>query len=259
MVTQAIDDPPLTQSDSRMENARFQPKKHQINVVGSFGGVHDLLKTARFTALESCDIVEIRLDLLVAGKTDVQSKPWKHLAPAPMLFTARRIEEGGGIALDAKTRIGLLLEVLDECALIDIEVASIPEMKPLLEELARLRIPWIASYHDFTALPSRSVLDQAVADAASAGAAAFKTAARLHTPGDLTQLAEFQLADHPLPVATMGMGPLAPVSRLLCAQCGSVLNYGYLGDTSTAPGQWDCALLKLAISRLAPFERGDSN
>jgi 3-dehydroquinate dehydratase-1 len=51
----------------------------------------------------------------------------------------------------------------------------------------------------------------------------------------------------------MGMGPLAPVSRLLCAQCGSVLNYGFLGETATAPGQWDSALLKTAIARLAPF------
>jgi 3-dehydroquinate dehydratase-1 len=51
----------------------------------------------------------------------------------------------------------------------------------------------------------------------------------------------------------MGMGVLAPVSRLLCAQCGSVLNYGFLGETPTAPGQWDSALLKQAISRLAPF------
>jgi 3-dehydroquinate dehydratase-1 len=49
----------------------------------------------------------------------------------------------------------------------------------------------------------------------------------------------------------MGMGPLAPVSRLLCAQCGSVLNYGYLGKTATAPGQWDAAFLKQAIGRLA--------
>ncbi len=67
---------------------------------------------------------------------------------------------------------------------------------------------------------------------------------------DLARLAEFQLADHGLPVATMGMGPLAAVSRLLCAQCGSVLNYGHLGITATAPGQWDAALLQQALARL---------
>jgi len=81
----------------------------------------------------------------------------------------------------------------------------------------------------------------------------FKAAARLHAPADLARLAEFQLADHGLPVATMGMGPLAAVSRLLCAQCGSVLNYGYLGHSATAPGQWDAALLQHTLARLVPL------
>ena len=84
-------------------------------------------------------------------------------------------------------------------------------------------------------------------------ASAFKAAAMLHSPADVSELAAFQLADHGLPVSTMGMGPLAPVSRLLCAQCGSVLNYGYLGSSPTAPGQWDAAFLKQAIARLSSF------
>ena len=48
----------------------------------------------------------------------------------------------------------------------------------------------------------------------------------------------------------MGMGVLAPVSRLLCAQSGSLLNYGYIGQTLTAPGQWDSLRLKQAIANL---------
>lgn len=236
-----------------MEVPQFWPKKHQIKIVGSFGSVKDLEKITRFSLFESCDLAEIRLDLLLAEGTDLHFKPWKHLTPAALLFTARRVEEGGGLTLDAKTRSALLLEVLDECALIDIEVASIGEMKPLLEKLAERQIPWIASYHDFIQLPSPAALHHALRQATDAGAAVFKVAARLQSPADLARLAEFQLADHSIPVATMGMGPLAAVSRLLCAQSGSVLNFGFLGDTSTAPGQWDCALLKLAISRLAPF------
>jgi len=237
-----------------MEHARFQLTNRRINIVGSFGSINALQKTARFSVFESCDIAEIRLDLLVADGANVASKPWKHLTPAPLLFTARRVEEGGGLAMDAKTRSSLLLQVLDESALIDIEVASISEMKPLLDELRRLGIPWIASYHDFDRLPSRETMLEAAERAASAGAAAFKAAARLNSPADLARLAEFQLEDHPIPVATMGMGPLGAVSRLLCAQSGSVLNYGYLGETATAPGQWDSASLKITIARLSPVE-----
>ncbi|MNL80502.1 3-dehydroquinate dehydratase [compost metagenome] len=82
----------------------------------------------------------------------------------------------------------------------------------------------------------------------------FKAAARLATPSDIARLADFQLADHGLHIATMGMGPLAPVSRLLCAQSGSVLNYGFIGETPTAPGQWSADFLGGAVRKLAPFK-----
>jgi 3-dehydroquinate dehydratase-1 len=92
-----------------------------------------------------------------------------------------------------------------------------------------------------------------VSIALAAGAAVFKVAARVHSPSDVSALAGFQVLDHGLPVATMGMGPLAPVSRLMCAQYGSVLNYGYLGSVPTAPGQWSGARLKEAIAALEPI------
>ncbi len=223
------------------------------NVVGSFGGTDDLRDAKAASVKAVCDLAEIRLDLLMADSGDVQTSPWRHLENSPLLFTARRIEEGGALALNAAQRMNLLEGVLDEASLIDIEVASIREMMPLVEKLAARGIPWIASFHDFQKLPDPQVLADAVKQALDAGARVFKTAALLHSPADLARLAEFQLADHGLPVATMGMGPLAPVSRLLCAQSGSVLNYGFIGKKPTAPGQWDAGFLKQAIGRLAPF------
>jgi 3-dehydroquinate dehydratase-1 len=170
------------------------------------------------------------------------------------MFTARRIEEGGALALTAAERMNLLEITLGDAACIDIEAASITEMTPLIRTLDGHRIPWIASFHDFEKLPEDRTLEDAAKRALDAGASAFKAAARLHGTADLARLADFQLAGHGLPVATMGMGPLAPVSRLLCAQCGSVLNYGYIGSTPTAPGQWDAGLLHQAIHRLDPFK-----
>jgi 3-dehydroquinate dehydratase-1 len=183
----------------------------------------------------------------------VDGVAWRHLAGIPLLFTARRGDEGGSGDLSAAARSTLLESALDHAACIDIEVASIPEMTELLEILMFRGIPWIASFHDFGKLSDSAVLADAALQAVDAGAAVFKVAAMLHSPADMARLADFQLADHGIPVATMGMGPLAPVSRLLCAQCGSVLNYGYLGETPTAPGQWDAGSLKQAIARLAPF------
>ncbi len=236
-----------------MSHLLFPPQDAQPRVVGSFGSVADLHASTVATVRDACDVVEIRLDLLAAAGENFSTPPWSHLRGIPLMFTARRQEEGGGLAMTAAARMALLTSALDQAACVDIEVASIPEMPELLDILAARGIPWIASYHDFEKLPGTTALGHAARQAKDAGAAVFKAAAKLNSTADLARLAEFQLADHGLPVATMGMGALAPVSRLLCAQCGSVLNYGYLGNTATAPGQWDSALLKLAISRLAVF------
>lgn len=236
-----------------MAHVNFLRKDPQPRVVGSFGSSLDLRDACAASVRERCDIAEIRLDLLCAEGGEIAPSQWSHLSEIPLLFTARRIEEGGALVMNPDVRMSLLRSALDQAAWIDIEVASIPEMGALLQELAAREIPWIASYHDFQQLPATAVLEEAAQQAKAAGAAIFKAAARLASPADLARLAEFQLADHGIPLATMGMGPLAPVSRLLCAQSGSLLNYGYLGTTVTAPGQWDSGLLKSAISQLVPF------
>ena len=222
-------------------------------VIGGFSNRSDLLATDADAASGQCDVVEIRLDLVQDAVHSEQAAPWEHLSGLPLLFTARRGDEGGQGGLDAPTRVRMLERVLDDAACIDLEVATIPEAGGLIKNALGRKLPWIASFHDFAKLPECSVLELKANLAREAGAAVFKLAAWLHTPDDLARLADFQAAEHGIPVATMGMGPLAPVSRLLCAQCGSVLNYGYLGSKPTAPGQWGAGMLRQAIAHLAPF------
>jgi len=231
------------------------PNPSHPQVVGSFGNAESL-KTVDFSTLATaCDLVEIRLDILKKEISSPDRSLWEHLQGVPILFTARRNEEGGALPLDAAARMELLKLCLMDAAIIDIEVASISEMAAMIPVLREWEIPWMASFHDFEKLPSRSTLDEAAQKAKNAGATIFKVAAKLSDPEELAALADFQLTDHGLAVSSMGMGPLAPVSRQLLAQCGSVLNYGYLGNVATAPGQWDSALLKTAVSRLVPFNR----
>jgi 3-dehydroquinate dehydratase-1 len=236
-----------------MAQQEFLLTDGRTKVVGSFGGTGDLRGQDAEAARRSCDLAEIRLDLILDASGAVDAGLWRHLQGIPLLFTARRLDEGGARALSAEERSGLLESSLDQAACVDIEVASIGEMAGFLKSLEIRGIPWIASFHDFEKLPESAVLQAAARRAKDAGAGVFKAAAKLHGPADIARLAEFQLGDHGIPVATMGMGPLAPVSRLLCAQCGSLLNYGYLGKTPTAPGQWDAALLKETIARLVDF------
>jgi len=248
-----IDYPTLFQHKPVMANAKSLLTNGQPNVVGSFGSRDDMSAAEPAMIHKLCDIAEIRLDLLAEATGRVEVPSWRHLVGIPLMFTARRLEEGGAFSISATERANLLESVLDDAACIDIEVASIRELSQLIETIAASGIPWVASFHDFKKLPESGVLEEAAKRALDAGAGAFKVAARLNQPADIARLAEFQLADHGLPVATMGMGPLATVSRLLCAQCGSVLNYGFIGTKATAPGQWQAGLLKRTIADLAPF------
>lgn len=216
-------------------------------VAGSFGNAKSLAETPVEEARGACDLLEIRLDLLEQPET----RPWSHLSELPILFTARRGDEGGAGNLTAESRSGLLEAILAEASLIDVELASAGEMSGLLEKAAALRVPWVASWHDFDGRADSFGKIPAMAEqAARAGAVCFKAAVRLHQIDDLSKLAGLLTQEHPLPLSLMGMGPLAPVSRLLCAQYGSVLNYGYLGDAPTAPGQWSAARLKAGVSAL---------
>lgn len=222
-------------------------------VVGSFGDASAVAAETPETLAAQCDIAEIRLDLLHEEVAERGADLWKHLLPFPLLFTARRKSEGSPYDLAVETRISLLRTALADASLIDIEVASVPEMIELVSELKTGKVPWVGSFHDFERLPPREELIARAAAAKAAGASAFKVAATLQTMDDLTALAHFQISEPEIPLSTMGMGVLAPVSRLLCAQAGSVLNYGFIGERSTAPGQWSARQLKTAIRSLSPL------
>ncbi|WP_411825811.1 type I 3-dehydroquinate dehydratase [Luteolibacter sp. AS25] len=233
------------------EHFRF-PSSRSL-VVGSFGDIDALREATPESLAEECDIAEIRLDLFATETRLERNDLWKHLSPFPLLFTARRASEGSPVDLDQKSREELLRIAIPYATIVDLELASCIEMSQLIVDMRSSKTRWIASYHDFDQLPERDTLDIAVKEAAAAGASAFKVAGQLRTMDDLTALAHFQIADSNIPKSTMGMGILAPVSRLLCAQAGSVLSYGYIGNKATAPGQWSARLLKESINSLSPL------
>jgi len=217
------------------------------SVVGSFGDYPSLLNTSPEVLAAQCDIAEIRLDLFHREFSEKGPEIWQHLAAFPLLFTARCHAEGSPFDLGSEFRQQMLAASLPHATLIDIEVASIPAMPQLIEAMNDQQIPWIASFHNFERLPTLQELVPRAALAKQAGASAFKFAARLACNEELAALANLQTHDFELPTASMGMGKLAPVSRLLCAQSGSVLNYGFIGENETAPGQWPAKLLRDGI------------
>lgn len=216
-------------------------------VVGSFGSLQDLRDCSRETARESCDWIEIRLDLLWRDGWQLNEKPWRHLTEMPLLFTPRCQSEGGVLPLSPQQRHEMILATIDDANAVDVEIAQQQEMRESIELLKKRNIPWIASSHHFQQLPPKEVWRQWRDQAVQLGATVAKFAAQLQQPEEIDTLESFQRESCSIAVATMGMGTLAPASRVRCALAGSSLNYGYLGQAPTAPGQWPAADLRKAI------------
>jgi 3-dehydroquinate dehydratase type I len=216
-------------------------------VVGSYGSLNALHQGHSTLVTGGFDLIEIRLDILKSGGWDPAEKPWSAVSCMPLLFTARCRAEGGALDLSASQRHELLMNVIDEAALIDIELASFNEMHESIDALKEYQIPWVASYHRFDHMPDLDTLREKRDLAHASGAAVFKCAAMMHTPEDIETMLIFQQEPTPILLSTMGMGQLAPESRVRCALAGSVLNYGFLGSAPTAPGQWDAPTLHAAI------------
>jgi len=82
------------------------------------------------------------------------------------------------------------------------------------------------------------------------GRQVFKLAVQMNTPNDLAHLITFLGRQKRIHISLMGMGPFGKVSRLVFAQTGSVLNYGYL-DKPQINGQWSALELRKRIAELA--------
>ncbi|MBT8038551.1 MAG: type I 3-dehydroquinate dehydratase [Verrucomicrobiae bacterium] len=218
-------------------------------VVGSVATLNHLACLQPVELPSLCDILEIRLDGM-AGHMEALEIELDRFKDFPLLFTARCVAEGGLTALSAKDRSDLLLAVADRASWIDVELASFDDMTEAIHRIRCHDVGLILSYHNFEKTPAEFEMQRLVD--LSEEADIIKLAVRHHSVDDFARCTRLlQRNDHPMSI--MGMGELAPVSRLLYAQHGSLLNYGYLGDEPTAPGQWPAKLLKDAIAALDPI------
>lgn len=196
--------------------------------------------------LAAADLVELRLDALGSGP-EVIAFARKQSADLPLLITARDPGQGGANDLAPEARLALLRDLLPYAAAVDVELANLMFYEEFLAEVQSLGVKVVLSSHDFSGFDHLATLE-AFALAQASGADLAKAAVTLRDPLDLA-LFESLLADMgTAPFSLMGMGSYGPVSRLLAAQHGSRLNYGYLGEKPTAPGQWPAPLLKAALA-----------
>lgn len=217
---------------------RQKNKPSNFPVVGVVDSLPALEKARRLHG-GAVDFLEWRADSLPADMPIPKSRfPW--------ILTVRDPREGGGRQLRLERRREIFTSLLPRAHSVDIELRSVVPLAGVVESARAGRIRVIASFHDFRRTPSVAKLRDLSRRAHDAGADVLKIAAVTSSPSDVARLlALFDFS--PLPPAVMGMGPLGPGSRVLFAQCGSVLNYGWL-HRPVVPGQWPAVELKRILS-----------
>lgn len=195
------------------------------------------------------DFLEIRADAFASDPG-----PLLRALPrlrVPLIITVRHPAEGGLHRLGLARRRALFAQFLPFATLIDIELRSCAQLAATIAEARARGVRVILSEHHFKATPSTARLRQTIRRAHAAGADICKLAALAETPAALARLLALFARKPPLPLSVMGMGRFGKVSRLLLAQAGSVLNYGYL-DQPNASGQWEAVLLQKRLCELEP-------
>jgi len=221
----------------------IRPHAKTVGIVHTPAG----LRLATRLKPSDVDLIEIRVDSL-----SFHLKELDRLLPqiaCPLIITVRHPSEGGAHGLLTAERRELYSHFMPFATLMDVELRSLTALKSTIEEAKKRRVGLIVSDHSFQTTPSLAKLLLKQKRAFSSGATIFKLATLTSTSSQLSVLLALLQKPETRQRAVMGMGKFGPVSRLLLAQAGSFLNYGYL-DTPNASGQWEARELKKLIHRL---------
>ena len=208
----------------------------QANIVIPIVDEHSLEKISSTKKLDQCNVIEIRIDLLMSVP-DLNQKISK--INAPILLTCRHPDEGGPEEFrDSIKRQSVITPLIQYASALDIEIDQAEHMKSILELAKSEGLLTLLSFHDFIGTPEKKHLQNKVSEGYERGADVVKIATTTNSFKDIISLMTlFDLFDsHHLSV--MGMGRLGMASRLLAAQSGSVLNYAAL-QSASVPGQWE--------------------
>ncbi len=211
------------------------------------GTVHSLasLRLAATLKPGEVDVLEYRLDALTDQLSALAVTMEKR--KIPWLVTVRHPAEGGVSKLSSGERKDLYRFFLQHADLVDIELRSLPDFEDILEEARQAGCGIVISNHDFKKTPPVVDLIARQKRAFAAGADIFKIACATPTARELAKLLEFSARPTKGLRSIMGMGRFGKASRLVLAEAGSVLNYGYLHQPN-APGQWEARELRRVLN-----------
>jgi 3-dehydroquinate dehydratase-1 len=213
------------------------------------GGEHEV---DALCSADGADVVELRADLFAQPAVGAIRAALERLrrAPRPIVLTVRSAAEGGRVVSEP-LRQSIYEAGLELADAVDLEIGSTTLVGALAPAARRAGRTIILSTHDFGTTPPRTELLARVARAWDAGADVAKVATHAPTLAELQVLIDVTRGVAPRPVATLAMGPMGPLSRVVLPAAGSLLTYAAVG-APTAPGQIPLPDLASLLRRLFP-------
>jgi len=194
-------------------------------LVASISGDFETAKSAIVKANQVSDLIELRIDLLESDEVSFVSK-LKTLSKVPVIFTLRRMDQGGAFEGSEELRKEKLLKLQTlSPSYIDLEYDCnfANELDP--------SILLICSYHDFEKTPED--LSEILGKMSGFKSSIIKIATKANSILDALRMLKFVQMHK---VAGMCMGELGEITRILGTVAGAPLVYSFIGKP-TAPGQ----------------------
>ena len=200
---------------------------------------------------KAADAAEVRVDALMAAGEKIEAiEAALQKRRLPVLLTLRIPAEGGHMTWQTKARREGYLRLLPLVEAIDVELASVRAMRPVIVAAQEAGKTIVYSAHSIARPATPKQFARWVSRHAHGPRSILKIAAQIKSWRDLQQLAAV-LVNHPeWHVAVMGLGPYAPQSRSVLAALGSRLVYGYL-DKPAAPGQPSAAEVRKMVAAVS--------
>lgn len=218
----------------------------------------ELIEEAREILVKEPDLVEWRVDYFedvddIKKVVKILEKIHNILSDYPIVFTCRRIEEGGYKEIASSKRNNLMEAVINAklVDIVDIELINdIDIIREIIKKAHENHIRVIISNHDFDNTPSKEVIIDRLIKAQEYGGDIAKIAVMPRNERDVLTLLEATLEAREkyldIPLVTMSMSKKGVISRIAGGLFGSAITFA-AGRETSAPGQIAIDELRRAI------------
>ncbi|MCF0228950.1 MAG: type I 3-dehydroquinate dehydratase [Parasporobacterium sp.] len=216
----------------------------------------EILELAKISNSADCDLVEFRADyyqdILDPDKAESLLDELRSTVKKPIIFTFRRSEEGGRVAVPLSYYKKLLRMVAEKAyaEILDVEMSVATDDGSLVPDLKSMGSVIILSLHNFNSTPTQSEIIKIFRNMEMMGADIIKAAFMPGSKKDVLTLVnaaeEISGSYTGCPVVAISMGYLGMITRILGEFIDSAISFASITRASV-PGQVNVDSLRMIL------------